>query len=63
MSQNRNRIFRQNGEWYCIVAGRTFGPWACKQYAQAGLQVESRRNLKRRPVKIKLSDDTTVTLD
>jgi hypothetical protein len=30
-------------EWYCIVAGRTFGPWPKKGAAAAGFATEQRR--------------------
>lgn len=29
--------------YYASVDGRLFGPWACKEYAQAGLATEVRR--------------------
>lgn len=33
----------QQPEWYCIVAGRQFGPWPDKGSATAGYQTELRR--------------------
>ena len=30
-------------EWFCIVAGRQFGPWPDKGSAAAGYQTEMRR--------------------
>jgi hypothetical protein len=38
-----DRVFKMYDGWYCLVAGRTYGPWACKAYATAGMQVEQRR--------------------
>lgn len=39
-----NAVFRLHEGWFCIVAGRTFGPWPLKGYAEAGLAVEQRRH-------------------
>jgi len=33
----------QTPEWYCIVAGRTYGPWPDKGTAAAGYATELRR--------------------
>jgi hypothetical protein len=32
-----------SAEWFCIVAGRQFGPWPGQRVAWAGYQTEMRR--------------------
>lgn len=41
----------QEPEWFCIVGGRTFGPWPDKGACEAGYQTELRRALRRKPKK------------
>lgn len=36
-------VFRDRDGWWCIVNGRRFGAWACKEHAVAGFEVEQRR--------------------
>lgn len=40
--------YRLNEGWFIVVAGRVHGPWATKEYAQAGYEVELRRAKKRK---------------
>lgn len=40
--------YRLRDGWYCMVAGRAHGPWPMKEYAQAGYEVELRREIARR---------------
>ncbi len=40
--------YRLRDGWYVIVDGSRFGPWAERGYAQAGLEVETRRAEARR---------------
>lgn len=35
--------FRLKDGWYCLVAGRVFGPWPDKGSASAGRATEQRR--------------------
>lgn len=41
------QVIALHGGYYASVDGRLFGPWACKEYAQAGLAIEIRRADKR----------------
>ena len=34
-------------DWFCVVAGRQFGPWPDKGSALAGFKTEKRRNANR----------------
>lgn len=38
-----DHVFQTRAEWFCIVNGRTFGAWACREYALAGMKTEQRR--------------------
>ncbi len=40
--------YRLHDGWHCMVAGRCHGPWPLKGYAQAGYEVELRREVARR---------------
>lgn len=48
--RTRDAVFedRDDGFFYCIVAGTRFGPWRFREEAVAGLQVEQRREKQRR---------------
>lgn len=39
----KDRVFQLRDGWYCIVNGQTFGTWATKAIAKAGMEVERRR--------------------
>lgn len=41
-------VFRREGVWFCLVNGKTYGAWACKEYAIAGMKVEQRRATQQR---------------
>lgn len=38
-----DHIFERPEGWYCRVNGQMSGPWMCREYAVAGMQVEQRR--------------------
>jgi hypothetical protein len=40
------------GVYWCIVDGRTYGSWDCKEYALAGMQVEQRRAAERKAAQV-----------
>jgi hypothetical protein len=42
-----DQVFQMRDGWYCRVAGRVYGEWACREYAVAGMQVEQHRALSR----------------
>lgn len=45
---NQVKIYDGGGsEWYAAVNGIVVGPWPTRQYAEAGAQVELRRQRKR----------------
>lgn len=39
----QDQVFALRDGFSCIVAGRTFGPWRMRQYAEAGMATEQRR--------------------
>lgn len=39
--------YRLRDGWYCMVAGKRYGPWRDKGAALAGYQTELRRSAKR----------------
>lgn len=41
--ESRDQVFQLKDGWYCMVRGQTFGAWACREYATAGMRVEQRR--------------------
>lgn len=43
----KDRVFHLKDGWYCMVNGQTFGTWATKAIAKAGMEVEQRRAAKR----------------
>lgn len=43
----KNQVIALNDGFYASVDGHLYGPWACKEYAQAGLETEERRAAKR----------------
>lgn len=38
-----DKVFQMRDGWYCIVAGKVFGTWACREYALAGMRTEQLR--------------------
>lgn len=38
-----DHVFKAKDGWLCIVNGKVYGVWSCKEYAEAGMQVEQRR--------------------
>lgn len=61
----KDQVFAMRDGFYCIVDGRTFGPWALREYAEAGLQVEKRRAELRKlnePLKDVLNDQIIARL-
>jgi hypothetical protein len=44
-----DHVFKSQDGWSCIVDGRVFGAWPCKEYAAAGLKTEQDRASKRTP--------------
>ena len=43
----KDRVYQLQDGWYCVIDGRTFGPWACREYAKAGMETERRRAARR----------------
>lgn len=43
----KNQIIALKDGFYASVNGHLYGPWVCKEYAQAGLETEERRAAKR----------------
>lgn len=39
-----DQVFMLREGWYCIVAGKVFGPWQMHGYALAGMATEQRRH-------------------
>ncbi len=39
----KDQVYAMRDGFYCIVSGRTFGPWPFHQYAVAGMRTEQRR--------------------
>jgi hypothetical protein len=48
----KDRVFAMGGVYWCIVDGRVYGAWDCKEYARAGMQVEQRRAAERRATEL-----------
>jgi hypothetical protein len=47
-----DRVFAMGGAYWCIVDGRTYGAWDCREYALAGMQVEQRRAAERKAAQL-----------
>jgi hypothetical protein len=41
--KHRDHVFQTREGWFCIVANKVYGTWACREYAQAGMQTEQNR--------------------
>lgn len=48
MSTLKDHVYQMRAGWYCVVSGREYGPWAMREYAVAGMQVEQRRASRRK---------------